>query len=824
MRSYTRVMLIALGLYFVSRSSLDLRRANPMSVLRLLNLLALAAGVLLLGSPRSVSAITVDAIVVFTTFERQDGIPVGSQPASFFLGVEGPSPDISSVRVTFTGPSGGPESRDLVLDDDGWVFEERFGHPDDIPSVYPAGDYTFSFNNGAQSITIPHVDPPSPFAFAMNLSPSGSGVPTNPASIGWACSPADLCDGPFNNFLINIERVSDEEEVFFGYVHAQRSLPTPGLTLDLATDYVLNVDLITVGFATDLPEGIANNPDPDDPNSQRLLLDVFWSGNTTNFTTVSLPSVSINDVTVTEGNSGTTNAVFTVTLSAASSQTVTVNYSTANGTATAGSDYVALLGNLTFNPGETSKPIRVLVNGDPTPEPNENFFVNLTNSTNAVIVIGQGMGTIVNDDADTSPPDTVIDSGPANPTSLTNASFVFHSTKAGSTFECQLDSGGYSSCTSPADYNSLADGSHNFQVRAINALGSTDPTPASYDWTVDTVAPNTFINFSPAALTNSSSATFQFTSTEAGTFECNLDGGGFSACATPKTYNGLGDGVHSFEVRAIDAVNNTDSTPASFNWTIDTTPSNTVIDSGPANPTESTNASFVFRSTETGSSFQCQLDGAGYSPCNSPKAYSGLLPGPHTFEVRATDQAGNTDATPASHTWTILPNTLILSGPAPDSGGVTNNTSATFSFTSTAVGSTFTCSLDGAVFTTCSSPQNYPKLKAGLHNFQVIANNSFGNDPTAASFSWTIDTKAPKTTITSGPPKLTNNTSATFFFTSTEVGSTFACGLDGSAFAPCTSPQVYNGLASGKHAFQVRATDPAGNTDKSAAKFNWKIQ
>ena len=111
-----------------------------------------------------------------------------------------------------------------------------------------------------------------------------------------------------------------------------------------------------------------------------------------------LPSVAINDVSVAEGNSGTTNAVFTVSLSAASGQIVTVSYSTGDGTATAGNDYAATSGSLTFNPGETAKTLTVLVKGDTIPEPNENFFVNLTSATNATIADGQGVGTIVNDD------------------------------------------------------------------------------------------------------------------------------------------------------------------------------------------------------------------------------------------------------------------------------------------------------------------------------------------------------------------------------------------------------------------------------------------
>ncbi|WP_138499256.1 Calx-beta domain-containing protein [Nostoc sp. PA-18-2419] len=111
-----------------------------------------------------------------------------------------------------------------------------------------------------------------------------------------------------------------------------------------------------------------------------------------------LPTLSIKDITVTEGNTGTTNATFTVTLSAASTSAVTVNYATANGTATAGSDYIATTGTLTFNPGDTSKTLNVAVTGDLTIEPNETFFVNLSNAANATIADNQAVGTITNDD------------------------------------------------------------------------------------------------------------------------------------------------------------------------------------------------------------------------------------------------------------------------------------------------------------------------------------------------------------------------------------------------------------------------------------------
>src|SRR5438128_1256628 len=111
------------------------------------------------------------------------------------------------------------------------------------------------------------------------------------------------------------------------------------------------------------------------------------------------PSLSINNVTVTEGNSGTTNANFTVTLSAASGRTVTVNYATADGTATAPADYAAIpTTTLTFNPGQTTKTITVPVNGDIVDESDEAFTVNLFNPTNATLSSATGTGTIIDDD------------------------------------------------------------------------------------------------------------------------------------------------------------------------------------------------------------------------------------------------------------------------------------------------------------------------------------------------------------------------------------------------------------------------------------------
>jgi hypothetical protein len=128
------------------------------------------------------------------------------------------------------------------------------------------------------------------------------------------------------------------------------------------------------------------------------------------------PALRIGDATVREGNTGAVATTFTVSLSAASTQTVTVAYATANGTATAGSDYRAASGTLAFAPGETSRTVTVLVNGDRLGEPNETFFVNLSGATNATIADGQGTGTILDDEPRISISDATKSEGKKNQT------------------------------------------------------------------------------------------------------------------------------------------------------------------------------------------------------------------------------------------------------------------------------------------------------------------------------------------------------------------------------------------------------------------------
>jgi hypothetical protein len=322
-----------------------------------------------------------------------------------------------------------------------------------------------------------------------------------------------------------------------------------------------------------------------------------------------LPRLAVNDVVANEGDAGTTSFTFTVSLSApAGPGGVTFDIATADGTATSPSDLTASsLTGQTIPAGSSTYTFTVLVSGDTIIEADEIFFVNVTNVTGANVADGQGRGTVTNDDVDNTPPDTAIDGGPANPSGLSDASFAFGGSDGGGSgvvgFECELDGGGFSACTSPQSYTSLGDGEHTFRVRAIDGAGNADPTAASLTWTIDTSTPDTTIDSQPLNPSTNSSASFSFSGTDIGTgvtsFECKLDAGSFAACTSPQSYSSLSDGEHTFEVRAIDGSGNVDATPASFMWTIDATPPSVTIEQ-PSGQPDPTSASPIKFSVEFG--------------------------------------------------------------------------------------------------------------------------------------------------------------------------------------------------------------------------------
>jgi len=540
---------------------------------------------------------------------------------------------------------------------------------------------------------------------------------------------------------------------------------------------------------------------------------------------------------------------------------------------------------------------------------------------------------------DATAPTTTLESKPSNPSTDTAPSLTFSGADPGGTgvaaFECKLDGGSFGVCTSPEDLDGLEEGSHTFEVRARDNAGNVDASPASYTWTVDTVAPDTSIDTQPANPSTETAPSFSFSGDDgAGTgvasFECKLDAGAFASCTSPKALSGLADGSHTFQVRAKDGAGNTDQSPASYTWVVDTTAPATTLESKPTNPSTSTAPSLTFSGADSGgtgvSAFECKLDGGSFGVCTSPDNLSGLEDGSHTFEVRAVDAVGNKDATPAAYTWTVdatAPTTTLESKPSNPS----NNTGPSFTFSGADGGTgvaSFECKLDGGSFALCSSPKSFAGLGNGSHTFEVRAKDNAGNaDPSPAAYTWAIDTTVPSppeltetdpdspanenapTVIGDAPPGTTvslfetancsgtpaatatavelelgievtvpddavtqfsanatsaalvtsacsdplayredstppstqiesptpagvsKSNSASFFFSGSDAGgsgvASFECRLEDRDFAPCTSPQDFTGLADGSHTFEVRAIDKAGNGDPSPETFAWRV-
>jgi hypothetical protein len=169
----------------------------------------------------------------------------------------------------------------------------------------------------------------------------------------------------------------------------------------------------------------------------------------------------------------------------------------------------------------------------------------------------------------------------------------------------------------------------------------------------------------------------------------------------------------------------------------DGTPPDTTMDSGPSGPTNAASPTFGFSANEPGSWFECRIDGGGWGECSAPHTAGPLADGGHSFDVRATDPAGNPDPTPASRSFTVdttAPDTRIDGGPS----GSTTGATATFDLTANEP-STFECRIDGQGWGVCPARYTTAPLADGAHTLDVRATDAAGNvDPTPATRSWTI--------------------------------------------------------------------------------------
>lgn len=419
---------------------------------------------------------------------------------------------------------------------------------------------------------------------------------------------------------------------------------------------------------------------------------------------------------------------------------------------------------------------------------------------------------------DTVPPDTMITSAPPALDNATSPEVMFSGSDNNPgdvTFECALDGAAFAACTNPATLAALADGDHAYQVRAKDAAGNVDATPATVSWTLDSTAPDTMITAGPGAGSFTKAAvSFTFGSPDSPvTFECALDAGAFAACASPKAYT-LAEGAHTFRARAKDPTGLVDPSPATRTWTVDTTPPVVTITGGPTGVTNDATPSFDF--TVTGATtIECQTDGGAFAACISPYTTAALADGNHAITVRGTDAAGNSATASRAFAIDTVPPAITIT---PVNPNPTRNRTPAISFTVTGGATTIQCQTDGGGFAACSSPFTTAALADGNHTVSVRAVDAAGN-PAVAATAFAVDATPPAVTIDDAPPSAWPVNYFDFKFHTTDATATLSCTLDGTPLATCASPQTITVAYNRAATLVVTARDPAGNAASASATW-----
>jgi hypothetical protein len=314
--------------------------------------------------------------------------------------------------------------------------------------------------------------------------------------------------------------------------------------------------------------------------------------------------------------------------------------------------------------------------------------------------------------------------------------------------ECSYDGAAFTACDRMIGITAPTNGVHTFSVRATDQGGnvSSDATHSFEILGEPPVAP-VIDNSDPVAgsTTRFGSVRVAFSHPDeaegsfAG-FQCRLDGVAWIPCDSPFESDGLGDGAHTFDVRALDVAQNI-GPAVSMSWEVQAGAPVTTIDSGPNGLVSDTDAQFSFSSDKDGT-FECRIDGAPWAPCSSPLELSGLADGPHSLSVRAVSSVvpvGVKDPTPPTRNWTVdstAPGVQIDSAPT----GTVVSSSAQVTFSSADSEASFQCKVGAGLFDTCASPLNLSGLAAGEVTVTVRAVDAAGNvSATPAEASWTVE-------------------------------------------------------------------------------------
>lgn len=408
-------------------------------------------------------------------------------------------------------------------------------------------------------------------------------------------------------------------------------------------------------------------------------------------------------------------------------------------------------------------------------------FSNLSDGDHTLKILAENNRGLLSEEAvvsfriDATMPTVEILSAPAIITGGTGAEFSIRATDALSAIsriECAKDDGTtlepqFSNCTGMlgnglVDHriSNLSAGVHRLRIQAIDAAGNRSDV-IQHRWQVDLAAPSIeILEPRPQAVTNQTSATFQFRATDDGqplenitsNFECQLSSvnsaGNWSPCVSPVSYTAptVNQGTHTFRARARDRAGNL-SQPISFTWIVDSvSPNAPTITANVGSPTRATSASFSFTAIDqTSGTFQG----------------SGVV----RYECRFNSESA---------------------------------------------------------FRSCTSPTAFPSeiMNEGSRAFHVRSVDAAGNNSSVRSFEFVVDRTPPSVTLNL-TQTLPYDTDVRFDFAANDniAIASLRCSLNASAFVNCSSPHLLSNLARTNHVFEVQATDTAGNSSISRREF-----
>ncbi len=576
-----------------------------------------------------------------------------------------------------------------------------------------------------------------------------------------------------------------------------------------------------------------------------------------------IPALSIGNVTLAEGNSGTTTFTFTVSISQTNTLATSVHFATADGTATAASgDYVGASGTLTWNPGDNAaKTISVTVNGDTTVEPDETFYVNLSSPTNATLAHGSGVGTITNDDLSINSVVVAEANPPKNGVFESNESLVItwaiSSAYSLASQTMTVDgktivpiNGPYSGIYYSCPIGAWVVGNHTYAIQATDSKGTTSTSTGTFSVVAppssDPVIGQVAVSQAKGRISWNVLDPDGVASTTLAIDGKSLSGiSGPYAAASGVNYSAplgaLAGGNHSYTITATDKLGNQSSVTDSFSITSQgpTIGQVVVSESRGKMSWNALSANGVASSTLV-------IDGKsvgvfGPYTASSGVNFSATLPslaaGDHSYTITATDKAGNVSTWTNSFSLTAA----ISNGPvisqvavseakgriswnALDTDGVAGASVAIDGKTASSIGGPYAA----------SSGVNYSAplgtLAAGTHTYTITATDKLGNVSTLDG-SFTLSNP-----ISNGPlisqvvaSQTKGRISWNAFDTQGVKSSTLA--IDGASVSNVGGPYTASSgvnfsapvgtLAAGTHSYDITATDGAGNVSTLHGTFAW---